>query len=145
MSMEELPWPVKWSYSGRPFAHPTGYVESMTDWITARRFHESEGVEDWRVVGEGACAHFRTGSFAAGARLVKAISELAALDDRHPDIDLRHDGVIVRLITVAPDYYGLSERDLELGREISAIARKLGVPPAPAPVQTGLGTIDAVD
>ena len=129
----------------RPFAHPTGYVESMSDWITARRFHESEGVEDWRVVGEGACAHFRTGSFAAGARFVNAISELAASDDHHPDVDLRHDGVIVRLITVAPDYYGLSERDLELARKISAIARKLGVPTDPATVQTVLVTIDAFD
>ncbi len=39
----------------------------MTDQITARQFHESDGVEDWRVVGEGACTYFRTGSFAAGA------------------------------------------------------------------------------
>src|SRR5437016_9896044 len=129
----------------RPFAHPTGYVESVSDRMTARRFHESEGVEDWRVVGEGACAHFRTGSFAAGARLVSAISELVALDDHHPDVDLRHDGVIVRLITVAPDYYGLSERDLELARKISAIARKLGLPADPATVQTVLVTIDAFD
>src|SRR5881296_4302563 len=129
----------------RPFAHPTGYVESMSDRITARRFHESEGVEDWRVVGEGACAYFRTGSFAAGSRLAHAISELAGLDDHHPDVDLRHDGVIVRLITVAAGYYGLSERDLELARQISAIARKLGVPGDPAKVQTVQITIDAFD
>jgi hypothetical protein len=30
------------------------------------RFHEAESVEDWSVVGEGACTYFRTGSFAAG-------------------------------------------------------------------------------
>src|SRR5206468_833051 len=85
------------------FAHPTGQNDSMSDRITMRQFHESDGVEDWRVVGEGACAYFRTGSFAAGARPVNTISELAGLDDHHPDIDLRYDGVIVRLITVAPD------------------------------------------
>ena len=117
----------------------------MGDQITMRKFRESEGVEDWRVVGEGACANFRTGSFAAGARLVHAISELANLDDHHPDVDLRHDGVIVRLITVAPNYYGLSERDLELARQIAAIARKLGVPADPAHVQTVQITIDAFD
>src|SRR3989441_11699100 len=94
-----------------------------------RKFRESDGVGGWGVVGEGACAPFRTGSFAAGARLVNAISELAGLDDHHPDVDLRHDGVIVRLITVAPDYYGPSELDLELARQISAIARKLSSPP----------------
>jgi 4a-hydroxytetrahydrobiopterin dehydratase len=129
----------------RTFAHPEGCGESMKDWITMRRFHDSAGVEDWRVVGEGACAYFRTGSFAAGARLVNAISEQASLEDHHPDVDLRHDGVIVRLITVAPDYYGLSERDLKLARKISAIARELGAPADPAIVQTVQVTIDAVD
>src|SRR5436853_3897867 len=117
----------------------------MSEGVTAGRSHESGGVEEWRVVGEGACTYCRTGSFEAGARLVKAISELAGLDDHHPDVDLRHDGVIVRLITVAPDYYGLSERDLELARKISAIARKLGLPADPATVQTVLVTIDAFD
>ena len=133
------------SYSMRTFAHARGYGKSMSDWITMRTFHESDGVEDWRVVGEGACAYFRTGSFAAGARLVNAISELTGVDDHQPDVDLRYDGVIVRLITVAPDYYGLSERDLELARRISAIARKLGVPAEPANVETVLVTIDAFD
>jgi hypothetical protein len=33
----------------------------MTERITARHFHESPGVEDWRVLFSGACAHFRTG------------------------------------------------------------------------------------
>jgi len=122
-----------------------GHGESMSDWVTMRQFHESKGVEDWRVVGEGAYAYFRTGSFAAGARLVNAISELAGLEEHHPDVDLRHDGVIVRLITVAPDYYGLSERDLELARQISTIARKLGVSADPAVVQTVQVTIDALD
>ena len=110
-----------------------------------RRFHESDGVEDWRVVGEGACAYFRTGSFAAGARLVNAISELAGLEDHHPDVDLRYDGVIVRLITVTPEYYGLSERDLELARKISAIAREAGVPADPSTLQTVQVTIDALN
>jgi 4a-hydroxytetrahydrobiopterin dehydratase len=48
----------------------------MTDRLSPKQFHESEGVEDWRVLGDGACAYFRTGSFAAGARLVQAISAL---------------------------------------------------------------------
>src|SRR6266704_292372 len=103
----------------------------MSDWITARRFHESEGVEDWRVLGEGACAHFRTGSFAAGARLMDAIGQLAGLDDHHPDVDVRYGGVPVRLSTITDDYYGLGERDVELARQISAVAPELGVPADP--------------
>src|SRR3954454_10979320 len=109
-----------------------------------RQFHEAEGVEDWRVVAEGACAYFRTGSFAAGAQLVSAISALPGLDDHHPDVDVRYDGVTVRLITITPDDFGLRERDLELARQISAIARDLGVPADPSAVQTVLITIDAL-
>ncbi len=96
------------------------------------------------MLGEGACTYFRTGSFAAGARLVHAISELAGLDDHHPDVDLRYGGVVVRLITITDDYYGLSERDVELARQISAVARELGVPADPSAVQTVQVTIDAL-
>lgn len=111
--------------------------------ITAREFHEADGVEDWRVVGEGACAYYRTGSFAAGARLVQAIGELAGLDPYHPDVDVRYGGVTVRLITIAPGYYGLSRRDLELARQISAVARERGVPADPSGLQNIQISIDA--
>jgi 4a-hydroxytetrahydrobiopterin dehydratase len=116
----------------------------MTERLTARQFHGAEGVEDWRVVAEGACAYYRTGSFATGARLVDAISALPGLDDHHPDVDVRHDGLTVRLITVTNDYFGLSQRDLELARQISAIARELGVPADPSVVQTVFVTIDGL-
>src|SRR5262245_21302887 len=108
----------------------------MTEQITPSQFHESEGVEDWRVLGEGACTYFRTGSFAAGVPLVQAIGALPGLDAHHPDIDLRHDGVTVRLITVTDDYFGMSSRDVELARQISAVAREQGVPADPFAVQT---------
>jgi 4a-hydroxytetrahydrobiopterin dehydratase len=51
---------------------------------------------------------------------------------------LRHDGVTVRLITVTDDYYGMSERDVELARQITEVARKQGVPADPSAVQTVL-------
>ena len=116
----------------------------MTGRITARQFHEAAGVGDWRVLGEGACAYFRTGSFEAGARLVQAIAELGGLDDHPPDVDLRHEGVTVRLITIADGYYGLSERDVELARQISAVARELGIPADPSAVQSLQIAIDAL-
>ena len=108
----------------------------MTDHISPKQFRESEGVEDWRVLGDGANAFFRTGSFAAGARLVQAISELPGVDDHHPDIDVRHDGVTVRLITFTDDYGGMSRRDLELARQISEAARRLGLSADPSAVQS---------
>jgi 4a-hydroxytetrahydrobiopterin dehydratase len=116
----------------------------MSQRIGAKQFQESEAIGDWRVVGEGACAFFRTDSFASGVRLVDAIGELSDLDDHHPDIDLRHDGVTVRLISYEEDYYGLSRRDIELARTISALARELGLRSDPSAVQTLQLTIDAL-
>jgi 4a-hydroxytetrahydrobiopterin dehydratase len=96
------------------------------------------------VLGEGTCAYFRTGSFAAGARLVDAISELGGLDAHHPDVDVRYEGVTVRLITITDDYFGLSERDVELAREITVVARELGATADPSVLQTVQVAIDAL-
>lgn len=100
--------------------------------------------DDWRVLGEGACTFFRAGSFAEGLELVRAIGQLPDLDPHHPDVDIRHDGVTVRLITITDDTYGLSGRDVELARQISAVARELNVPADPSNVQTFQLAIDAL-
>ncbi|GAA0691723.1 hypothetical protein GCM10010193_52810 [Kitasatospora atroaurantiaca] len=119
-------------------------TERKTERIRPRQFHEAAGVEDWRVLGEGACTYFRTGSFAAGARLVHEISRRVGLEDHQPDVDLRSEGVTVRLITITEDVYGMTERDVELARQISAVARELGVPADPSAVQTVQVTVDAL-
>jgi 4a-hydroxytetrahydrobiopterin dehydratase len=108
----------------------------MTDRLSPQQFHESEGVEDWRVLGDGACAYFRTGSFAAGARLVQALGALPGVDGHPPDVDVRSDGVTVRLLTVAGDYYGMTQRDVALARQISDVAQGLGLAADPSAVQS---------
>lgn len=106
------------------------------DRITPSQFHASEGVGDWRVLAEGACAYFRTGSFSAGAAFVQEIGKLADLGPGQPDVDVRHDGVTVRLITMADDWYGPSRRDAELARQISDVARSLDLAADPTAVQS---------
>jgi len=115
----------------------------LTERISPRQFHEAASIEDWRVLFEGACAHFRTGSFATGVALVDAIGRLAAAANQHPDVDLRYKSVTVRLRT--HDVDGLSERDITLARRISEVARELDVPADPTAVQTVQVTIDALD
>jgi 4a-hydroxytetrahydrobiopterin dehydratase len=110
----------------------------MSETITPRRFHEF----DWRVVRNDACAHFRTGSFAAGVALVDAIGGLADAADHHPDVDLRSDGVTVRLRSDTGD--GLSEREVALAQQISAAARELGIPVDPTSLQIVQIAIDAL-
>jgi 4a-hydroxytetrahydrobiopterin dehydratase len=94
----------------------------MSETIKPHRFHEV----DWRVVRDDASTHFRTGSFEAGVALVDAIGKLADAANHHPDVDLRYDGVTVRLKTHSEG--GLTERDVALARQISAAARELEVP-----------------
>lgn len=108
----------------------------MTDSISPQEFQASEGVEDWRLLSDGAWAYYRTGSFASGARLVQAIGELPSIEDHHPDVDLRHDGVTVRVITITGDSWGMSRRDAELARQISTAARGLGFTSDPSALQT---------
>jgi 4a-hydroxytetrahydrobiopterin dehydratase len=91
----------------------------MSETVTPKQFHEAE----WRVVRNDACTHVRTGSFAAGIALVDAIGRLADAANHHPDVDLRSDGVTVRLRSGRGGR--LSERDVALARQISAAASEL--------------------
>lgn len=108
----------------------------MTEPIAPREFMQSDGVEDWRILGDGANAFFRTGSLAESARLVQAIAELPGVDDHPPAIDVRIAGVTVRLVTWAVDHGGMTRRDLELARAITAAARALGLSADPSAVQS---------
>jgi 4a-hydroxytetrahydrobiopterin dehydratase len=115
----------------------------MVERIAPREFHEAVGVEDWRVLADGACAHFHTESFARGLSLVDEIGRLADAANHHPDVDLRYSGVTVRLST--HEVSGLSERDVKLAREISSAARALGIAADPTAVQEVQITVDALD
>ena len=114
----------------------------MIERITPGQFHEAVGVDDWRVLFGGACAYFRTGSFATGVALVDAIGSLADTGNHHPEVDLRYTGLTVRLMT--HEVGGLSQRDVEMARQISAAACELNVAADPTAVQTVQVTIDTV-
>src|SRR6266542_2074073 len=48
----------------------------------------------------------------------------------------RRDGVTVRMITFTKDYAGMTQRHVELARQISAAARKLGLSADPSALQS---------
>ncbi|HEV7958919.1 MAG TPA: 4a-hydroxytetrahydrobiopterin dehydratase, partial [Acidimicrobiales bacterium] len=89
----------------------------MVEAITPREFHEAVGVDDWRVLGNGASAYFGTGSFDKGVAFVNEIAELADAANHHPDVELRYSSVRVRLST--HEVNALTERDVMLARQIS--------------------------
>ena len=101
--------------------------------ITPQDFHDAEGVDDWRVLYWGAHAFFRATSYAQGASFVAAIAGLVAPTRHDPDVDLRREGVAVKLATRG--IRNLSTRDITLARQISEVARDLGLEADPSVLQ----------
>jgi 4a-hydroxytetrahydrobiopterin dehydratase len=93
----------------------------MPEPIAPSRFHEF----DWRVLAYAACTHFRTSSYIEGARVAEAIGRLADESGKLPDLDLRANGLTVRL--TVNEMGLLTEDDLSLAGAISTAARELGV------------------
>jgi 4a-hydroxytetrahydrobiopterin dehydratase len=117
----------------------------MADEFTIKDFLAADGVERWRVISDGACAFYRTGSFGESARLVAAIGRIEGIADHPPNIDIRHDGVTVRFLTKDADGYGLSRRDLDLAREVERVATAQGLVADPAAIQSLLVIPGATD
>ncbi|TMC46162.1 MAG: Pterin-4-alpha-carbinolamine dehydratase [Chloroflexi bacterium] len=76
---------------------------------------------------------------------MEAISELPGIDEQRPDVDVRHDGVTVRLLKISEDYAGMTRGIVEIARRISAAARKLGFSADPSAVQSVLVIPGATD
>ena len=115
----------------------------MTARITPKQFHDAEGVDDWRVLWSVAFAVFRTGDFATGIELVAEIGRLAQAADHYPDLNLRPGALEVRLVT--KEHWSLTELDLSLARQISAVAKERGVTADPEHTRTWEFALDALD
>jgi 4a-hydroxytetrahydrobiopterin dehydratase len=111
----------------------TGYRVGMTDDAATTTLSpndiEQAELEDWRVLFDALHARFRTDDFATGLKLVKKIGKAAEKADHHPDVDLSYGQVDVRLSS--HDAGGVTERDVDLARQISGFASDVGAEPAP--------------
>ena len=113
--------------------------------VSPSAFSELDGLDDWRVVLHEIQAEFRAPSFPAGGALVAAIADAAEAADHHPDVELHYPGrVRVHLSTHAIG--GLSTHDVDLARQISALAADAGATPEPSTgeaVEVAIDTMDA--
>jgi 4a-hydroxytetrahydrobiopterin dehydratase len=104
---------------------------------------EAAGLGDWRQLFEALRTRFATGGFNPGLELVTRIGALADQADHHPDVELRYPHVNVAISS--HDVFGVTSRDVDLARAISAAAADLGIeadPTAAAVVEIGLDTWD---
>lgn len=92
--------------------------------LTHRQVLEAE-LADWRQVLGRIKARFRTRNFATGLELVNRIGAAAEAADHHPDLALTYPELLVTLSS--HDVGGITSRDIELARKISAAAAELGV------------------
>jgi 4a-hydroxytetrahydrobiopterin dehydratase len=92
--------------------------------LTWAQVHAAD-LADWRQIAGRLKARFRTGDFATGLALVNGIGTAAEAANHHPDILLSFSDVVVSL--VSHDVRGITSRDLDLARQISARASELGI------------------
>ena len=116
----------------------------MPPTITATAFDAEPDLADWRYLLGRIEAMFQTGSFERACGLAKRIGAAAEDAGHHPDIDIRYpDQVHVALRTHSAG--GVTRRDLDLARTISALASTDGSPSLPTRPQALEVAIDAMD
>ena len=82
-------------------------------------------LDDWRQIRNTLRARFQTGSFARGLEFANRIGDAAERRNHHPDVTLTYPEVKVSL--TSHDVGGITDRDIDLAREISAIAADMGI------------------
>ncbi|MGH8970257.1 MAG: 4a-hydroxytetrahydrobiopterin dehydratase [Actinomycetes bacterium] len=110
--------------------------------LTIRQILDA-GLDDWRKLAQALHARFLTGDFVTGLRFVTAVTEAAERANHHPDVTLTYPVVDVKLIS--HDVSQVTQRDIDLARRISEIAREQGIgaePRAVAELELALDTAD---
>lgn len=92
-----------------------------------------EGLVDWRKLAQALHARFLSPDYLAAAGFVSAVAELAEAEGHQPDLRLASGIVEVSLCT-HEDGLWVTQKDIDMARTISEIARGLGLKPDPAAV-----------
>lgn len=99
---------------------------------------------DWRPVAGTLRARFLTKGFTTGVDLVTAVGEAAEAANHHPDVTLTWPFVDLTLVT-HDEGNQVTELDVDLARQISALATERGIsadPTAPTVLELALDTAD---
>ncbi|WGW10947.1 4a-hydroxytetrahydrobiopterin dehydratase [Saxibacter everestensis] len=103
-------------------------------------------LDDWRKLAQALHARFLTDDFVTGLRFVTVVAEAAEAAGHHPDVTLTYPLVDLKLIS--HDVGSITQRDVDLARQISEIAREQGISAEPTAVtqfELALDTADLAD
>jgi 4a-hydroxytetrahydrobiopterin dehydratase len=116
----------------------------MATIVTASEFHANTDLPDWRYALGRVEASYRCGTFEGASTLAAEIAAAAERAGHHPDLDIRYpDWLHVALTTHAVD--AVTNLDVDLAREVSALAAAAGATSEPSAVQALEVAIDAMD
>jgi 4a-hydroxytetrahydrobiopterin dehydratase len=100
-------------------------------------------LDDWRKLAQALHARFLTGDFVTGLKFVTAVTEAAETANHHPDVRLTYPLVDVTLIS--HDVGWVTQRDIDLARRISEVAREQGIAAEPSAVTQLELALDTAD
>jgi 4a-hydroxytetrahydrobiopterin dehydratase len=115
----------------------------MTTRVSAADF-TALGLDHWRVIRSGVEANFACGSFSEAGRFAADLARLCDERDHHASLDLRYPD-LVHVMSTTHFMNGLTDRDVELARAISAIADERGYRGTPKDSMVLEVAIDAMD
>ena len=101
------------------------------DELTAADILDAD-LDDWRLLSRALHARFLTGTFARGLGFVEAVAEAAERANHHPDVKLTYPFVDIALLS--HDVSAVTQRDVDLAREISGIGVAQGIASQPRQV-----------
>jgi 4a-hydroxytetrahydrobiopterin dehydratase len=102
------------------------------------------GLPDWRKLAQALHARYRIPDFTSGAAFITAVAEASDAADHHPDLKLSY-GVIDISLCTHEDGLWVTEKDIDLARRISDLARQhelTAEPGAVTQIELALDTAD---
>jgi 4a-hydroxytetrahydrobiopterin dehydratase len=116
----------------------------MPDTLRPSDFHRRTDLPEWRVVLGRIEATFVATSFEKAGDFVRQVAAAADAANHHPDVDLRYPGR-VRVALTTHSAGGLTENDVDLAKQVSALAADAGLTNEPVASAAVEVAIDAMD
>ncbi|MBO1755005.1 4a-hydroxytetrahydrobiopterin dehydratase [Allobranchiibius sp. CTAmp26] len=102
------------------------------------------GIDDWRKLAQALHARYAVPDYATAAKFIAAVADAAESANHHPDVRLTYGVVDLSLVTHEAGLW-VTQKDLDLAREISRIAAEHGLAARPTEVAQLELALDTAD